>query len=145
MPRFYFHLSKSDEFSPDTIGTDVSDLAAAHFRALQVVDCVISFSGLAGREPDWRRWAVHITDQMQQPVVTLIFSACLMAEKRIAITKQMAAMLPVRSLPSLPARSCPCHPQCRRSSPRRKLTNTDRATNSPCWQCDKHGSRRRAT
>ena len=27
---------------------------------------------------------------------------------------------------------------------RRKLTNTDRATNSPCWQCHKHGSRRRA-
>ena len=29
-------------------------------------------------------------------------------------------------------------------SARRKLTNTDRATNSPCWQCHKHGSRRRA-
>jgi hypothetical protein len=27
---------------------------------------------------------------------------------------------------------------------RRKLTNTDYATNSPCWQCDKHGSRLRA-
>jgi hypothetical protein len=87
MPRFYFHLSNSDEFFSDTIGTNVSDLAAAHFRALQLADRVISFSGLADREPDWRRWAVHVTDQMQHPVVTLIFSACLMAEKRIAITK----------------------------------------------------------
>jgi hypothetical protein len=27
---------------------------------------------------------------------------------------------------------------------RRKPTNTDRARNSPCWHCHKHGSRRRA-
>ena len=28
MPRIHFHLSKSEEFSPDTIGTGVSDLGS---------------------------------------------------------------------------------------------------------------------
>jgi hypothetical protein len=91
MPRFYFHLSNSDEFFSDTIGSNVSDLAAAHFRALQLADRVISFSGLADREPDWRRWTVHVADQSQQPVVTLIFSACFMAEKRIPIMEVKGA------------------------------------------------------
>ena len=87
MPRFYFHLSKSDECFRDNVGSDVSDLAAAHFRALQLANCVIGFSCLADREPDWRRWTVRVTDQSQQPVVTLIFSACFMAEKQKAVTE----------------------------------------------------------
>jgi hypothetical protein len=86
MPRYYFHLSNSHELITDNIGSEVSDVSTAHHRAVQLADRVVSFSCLADRGPDWRRWAVHVTDQMQQPVVTLIFSACLMAEKRIAIT-----------------------------------------------------------
>jgi hypothetical protein len=91
MPRFYFHLSQADEVFRDNVGSDVSDLAAAHFRALQLANRVISFSGLAGRGPDWRRWTVNITDQNQQPVVTLIFSTCFMATRRIAITEVKGA------------------------------------------------------
>jgi len=87
MPRFYFHLSNSDEISRDKIGSDVSDLAAAHFMALQIADRVMSFSGLADREPHWRRWTVQVADQSQQPVITLIFSTCFMEEKRTAITQ----------------------------------------------------------
>jgi hypothetical protein len=34
MPRFYFHLSAPDEDFPDNIGSDVSDLADAHSRAV---------------------------------------------------------------------------------------------------------------
>jgi hypothetical protein len=82
MPRFYFHLSNSNELIRDNIGSDISDLAAAHFRAVQLADRVISFSCLANRKPDWRRWTVHVTGQNQQPVITVIFPACFMAEQR---------------------------------------------------------------
>jgi hypothetical protein len=87
MPHFYFHLSNSGEYIRDSVGSDVSDLAAAHCRALQLANRVIGFSCLADRKPDWRRWTVRVTDQSQQPVVTLIFSACYMPEKRTANTE----------------------------------------------------------
>ena len=82
MPRYYFHLSNSHELITDNIGSEVSDVAAAHRRAVQLADRVVSFSGLADREPDWRRWIVRVTDQSQLPIVTVIFPACFMTEKQ---------------------------------------------------------------
>jgi hypothetical protein len=85
MPRYYFHLSNSHELITDNIGSEVSDVAAAHRRAVQLADRVVSFSGLADREPDWRRWIVRVTDQSQLPIVTVIFPACFMTEKQGAV------------------------------------------------------------
>jgi hypothetical protein len=82
MPRFYFHLSNSKEVILDKIGSEVFDLAAAHSKAARLADRIIGISDLTDFEPDLRRWTVQVADQNQQPVVTLIFSACSMAEKR---------------------------------------------------------------
>jgi hypothetical protein len=73
MLRFYFHLSAPDECFRDKIGCDLVDLAAAHFRAKQIVRRVMTLSGLASREPDWRRWTVTVADDCQRPVLTVMF------------------------------------------------------------------------
>ena len=43
MPRFYFHLSAPDEDFLDNVGSDVSDLADAHSRALLLAKRVTTF------------------------------------------------------------------------------------------------------
>jgi hypothetical protein len=73
MPRFYFHLSTPDEDFPDNIGSDVSDLADVHSRAVLLAKRVTMFSRFADRAPDLRRWTVNVTDERQRPVFTVIF------------------------------------------------------------------------
>jgi hypothetical protein len=73
MPRFYFHLSAPDEDFPDNIGSDVSDLADAHSRAVLLAKRVTIFSRFADRAPDLRRWTVNVTDEKRRPVFTVIF------------------------------------------------------------------------
>ena len=46
MPRFYFHLSAPDQDFPDDIGSDVSDLAAAHSIAVRLMKRVMMISSL---------------------------------------------------------------------------------------------------
>jgi hypothetical protein len=73
MPRFYFHLSAPDEDFPDNIGSDVSDLADAHSRAVLLAKRVTMFWRFADRAPDLRRWTVNVTDERRRPVFTVIF------------------------------------------------------------------------
>jgi hypothetical protein len=73
MPRFYFNLSAPDEHFPDNIGSDVSDLADAHSRAMLLAKRVTMFSRFADRAPDLRRWTVNVTDERRRPVFTVIF------------------------------------------------------------------------
>jgi hypothetical protein len=73
MPRFYFHLSAPEEDFPDNIGSEVSDLADAHFRAVLLAKRVTMFSRFADRAPDLRRWTVNVTDERRRPVFTVIF------------------------------------------------------------------------
>jgi len=73
MPRFYFHLSAPDEDFLDNVGSDVSDLADAHSRALLLAKRVTTFSRFADRARDLRRWTVKVTDERQRPVFTMIF------------------------------------------------------------------------
>jgi hypothetical protein len=75
MPRFYFHLSAPDEIFRDDIGCDIADIPTAHSRAVQLADRVMTFSGFADREPDFRHWTIEITDDCQRPVITVIFPA----------------------------------------------------------------------
>ena len=73
MPRFYFHLSAPDQDFPDDIGSDVSDLAAAHSIAVRLMKRVMMFSSFADCAPDLLRWTVKVTDEKRQPVFTVLF------------------------------------------------------------------------
>ena len=82
MARFYFHLSAPDAEFPDDIGSDVSDLAAAHSRAVRLANCVMMFSAFADCAPDLRRWTVKVTDERRRLVFTVIFPAHLVRKER---------------------------------------------------------------
>ena len=84
MPRFYFHLSAPDQCFRDNVGYDVADISAAHSRAVQLADRVMTFGGFADREPDLRRWTVEITDDCQQSVITVIFPSTFEKSRAIA-------------------------------------------------------------
>ena len=93
MPRFYFHLSAPDQCFRDNVGCDVTDLSAAHSRAVQLVDRVMTFSGFADREPDLRRWTIEIADDCQRSVVTVIFPAPFEKPRTIARINGAHALL----------------------------------------------------
>jgi Domain of unknown function (DUF6894) len=75
MPRFYFHLSNSDECFRDDIGYDLVDLAAAHTRAKRLAHRVMMTSGLADYDADWRHWTVTVTDDPQNPILIIPFGS----------------------------------------------------------------------
>ena len=72
MPRFYFHLSAPDQDFEDPIGNDLSDIRAAHSRAMLLADSVMVFSGFADQSLDFRRWTVKVTDASQL-LMTVLF------------------------------------------------------------------------
>ena len=73
MPRFYFHLSAPDQDFEDPIGNDLSDIRAAHSRAMLLADRVMVFSGFADQALDYRRWTVKVTDASQKLLMTVLF------------------------------------------------------------------------
>jgi hypothetical protein len=73
MPRFYFHVCAAGQEFKDEVGSDASDLAAAHSRARLLADRVMMYSVFADRAPDFRRWIVKVTDEEQQPVINVLF------------------------------------------------------------------------
>ena len=75
MPRYYFHLSAPDEDFRDSVGWEVSDLSAAHSRAVYLANRVVMYGGLANFAPDFRRWTVEIADEDQRSIMTVIFPA----------------------------------------------------------------------
>jgi hypothetical protein len=75
MPRFYFHLSAPDQDFPDNIGSEGSDLAAAHSIAVRLMKRVMMISAFADCAPDLRRWTVKVTDERRRPVFTVLFPA----------------------------------------------------------------------
>jgi hypothetical protein len=81
MTRFYFHLCAPDQVFADNIGSELSDLSAAHARALLLADRVMTIFGLADRTSDFRKWTVRITDDRQQPLITVKFPAYFPREK----------------------------------------------------------------
>ena len=113
MTKFYFHLSNSDECIRDDIGCDVSDLAAAHFRAKELARRVTMFSGLASHEPDWRRWTVTVKDDRQGPVLTVMFAPWFVFNESrgnaqingVRVLQQRLAMLWAGTTPPYQARS----------------------------------------
>ena len=73
MPRFYFHLSATDEDFRDEIGCELVDLSAAHFRAVKLADRVIMLSAFSNCVIDFRRWTVRVADDRKNTVLTVIF------------------------------------------------------------------------
>ena|SRR5208282_1686015 len=82
MPRFFFHLSAPGQDFQDNIGSDASDLAAAHSRAVLLADRVMMYPFFADCAPDFRRWTVKVTDERQRPVINVIFPAHFVPGKR---------------------------------------------------------------
>jgi hypothetical protein len=76
MATFYFHLATPDGRFQDDTGSDVADLAAAHFRAIKVARWMMTRSGLAEVEADWRRWSLEVTDDCHQPRLSVLFQSC---------------------------------------------------------------------
>jgi hypothetical protein len=72
MPRFYFHLSSPGQEFLDVVGSDSSDLVAAHSRAVLLADRVTTYP-FADCAPDFRRWTVKVVDETQQTVINVIF------------------------------------------------------------------------
>jgi hypothetical protein len=81
MPRFYFHLSAPDQFFPDNLGSEVPDLAAAHVRAVQLMDRLNMFGAIADHSPDFQRWIVHVVDEESRPAITVLFPTKFMTGK----------------------------------------------------------------
>jgi hypothetical protein len=79
MPRFYVHLSATDEDFRDEIGCELVDLSAAHFR-----DRVIMLSAFSNYVTDFRRWTVRVTDDRKNAVLTVIFPSSQSAQRGIS-------------------------------------------------------------
>jgi Domain of unknown function (DUF6894) len=73
VPRFYFHLRAPDQDFHDPIGGDLSDVRAAHSRAMLLADRIMVFSGFADQVRDFRRWTVQVTDARQNLLMTVLF------------------------------------------------------------------------
>ena len=93
MPRFYFHLCAPDQVFADNMGSDLSDLSAAHARALLLADRVMMIFGFADRTSDFRRWTVDVTDEKQRSLITVKFPINFPRGKRKAVASRGARPL----------------------------------------------------
>jgi hypothetical protein len=88
MPRFYFHLRAPHQVFADNMGSDLSDLSAAHTRAILLADRVMMIFGFADRTSDFRRWTVDVTDDKQQSLITVKFPINFPRGKRNAVASR---------------------------------------------------------
>jgi hypothetical protein len=72
MSHFYFHFTMDDEFIPDLIGQNFSDLAAAHSHAIVLASRVMSHCEIEGRVPRTERWVVTIEDEAGRVLMSVI-------------------------------------------------------------------------
>ena len=72
MPRFYFHFTMDDEFLPDLIGQNFSDLAAAHSHAIVLASRVMSYCEVERRVPRTERWVVTIENDAARVLMSVI-------------------------------------------------------------------------
>ena len=73
MPLFYFHLHAPDGSFLDSIGSEASNLAAAHAMAVRLAGRIMAFGGFANLEPNLQRWTVQVVDAAERPTITVIF------------------------------------------------------------------------
>lgn len=72
MPRYFFHLSHRAS-RPDTEGSELPDLQAARAAAVRLCGEIIQ--EIDGSFWDAPLWQLRVTDQDQQTLFTLTFSA----------------------------------------------------------------------
>ncbi len=82
MPRLFFNLSTPEQHFQDQIGAEVSDLAAAHARAVRFASHVMTFCRLTDDMPDFRRWQVQVIDEEQRAVMTVLFPTQSLVQKQ---------------------------------------------------------------
>jgi hypothetical protein len=75
MSRFYFHLFAPDQKFRDAVGCELTDLSAAHSRAVCLANRVMMYGAFASAGPDLSHWTVEIADDSLRPVMTVIFPA----------------------------------------------------------------------
>jgi hypothetical protein len=80
MATFYFHLATPVGRFHDDTGCDVPDLTAAHSRAIKAAQWMITRSGLAEEELEWRGWSFEITDNRQRSKLRVLFQPCLVRQ-----------------------------------------------------------------
>jgi hypothetical protein len=88
MPRFYFHLRAPGQVFADNMGGELSDLSAAHARALLLADRVMMIFGFADRTSDFRRWTVDVTDEKHRSLITVRFPLNFPRGKRNAVASR---------------------------------------------------------
>jgi hypothetical protein len=93
MPRFHLHLCAPGQVFKDNIGSDLSSLSAAHTRALLLANRVMTFFDFADRTSDFRRWTVEITDDKQQPRMSVKFPTRLARGEQNGVPSQGARTL----------------------------------------------------
>jgi len=116
MPRFYFHLSAHGHEFQDNVGSDASDLAAAHGRAVRLADRVMMYPVFADCAPDFRRWTVTVTDESRRPLINVIFPANFAPGRRKCFPANDARTLLLTLDAALRADASPRH-RPRNSSP----------------------------
>ncbi|TWB93531.1 hypothetical protein FBZ93_110135 [Bradyrhizobium macuxiense] len=70
MTQVYFHCSNANEVLIDRCGAIVEDLGKARDRAASVVR---SLTTARSRE-DWRRWILHVNDDLGEELFVVLFA-----------------------------------------------------------------------
>jgi hypothetical protein len=75
MPHFFFHIVSPEEKFPDDMGADLPDAAAAHQRALRLIDRVMLCRELesATLPEQWSRWVLHVANANGHNILSVLF------------------------------------------------------------------------
>jgi len=68
--KYYFHIASKYTVHTDDRGVMLSDLAAAHCRAVSLILKCMRFDT---EEQDWRNWHVKIADDAGRTLVIVLF------------------------------------------------------------------------
>jgi hypothetical protein len=68
MGRFYFHVLSTDQYIPDSEGSECEDLSACHEHALKIIKECLPFI-----DSDPRRWWIEIEDSKGEKNLTVLY------------------------------------------------------------------------
>jgi hypothetical protein len=75
--KYYFHIASKCTVHTDDRGVMLSDLAAAHCRAVSLILKCMRFDT---EEQDWRNWHVKIADDTGRTLVIVLFPTAWLRE-----------------------------------------------------------------
>ena len=121
---FTFTCAAPDQVFADNMGSDLSDLSAAHARALLLADRVMMFFEFADRASDFRRWTVDVTDEKQRSLITVRFPINFPRGKRKAVAGRGVRPLLQRLDAIMQASPQLRPPASEKNSPRRRVKSS---------------------